>query len=1057
MWFLKTVLCIRIPVLVLCFLLSHVAAMAGDAKPVKMFLLGGQSNMEGCGRSSELPDAYKKHPTHVKIWDNRENLWKALGTDSTAIARNELFGPEIAFTHRLAKVWPGYRIAIVKVAAGGTKLHTQWVPGKGMYRRFMAVQAKAVQDLEQSNTKYEIAGMLWMQGESDSETTEMASAYEENLKALITDVRKQTKQAKLPFVMGRISSSLLKKTPWVFDHAKIVQKAQERVASQDDHTFIINTDNLSTLKDNTHFDTQSQLTLGNKMADIMIKALRKNAEDAEATVFPGAAENTPSLAQYFSWINNTNEGSTEAHTMANLEFFNWLHDEFGMILDIYAFDAGNIDGPRYYGSMETEKFKGQFPNGFDPLYKKAKAMGTRLGVWLGPDGFGDTPEAEQARIDMLVKLCRDYEFALFKIDAVCGQLRPEKQDAFIRALTACRQYSPDLILLNHRLKLGKAEPYATTFLWGGAETYIDVHMANWRCTGSHNRVQALSRGLVPDLKRLTEDHGVCISSCVDYWDDDLVLQAFNRSLILAPEIYANPWFLRDDEYPKLARIYNLHRRYRNILVEGITLPETQYGPKAVSRGNDRTRLITLRNLTWEPVTYEVSLDASIGLDAQRKVTVLQLHPTEKVLGHFAQGTTVPVEVLPFRSCLVLATADPLQEITVAGCDYQVVRDVAGKAGVVRLLGRPGTTAKVTLNTGVRRFGKARINGKNTSSLLNGKSVKVTFPGKPVKENWHRHIGTPTECSLPTDAEALYETTIFAANNDPLEMRSINRSGPSSIPQVRKARQMFLDQEMIATRGIWDRFLFDDDLATVYNFSREFRIEGERVMRLDLGRRTCVTSLQFVLPEDQEIRNGRVREDHWAEVSTNLETWHRAQFVQLTHDVQMTIASDQPIRFIRTNFVPSKVAEIMAKAADTTLDRSAWRCSYLFRPYGEQPAIKAWSYAFTLNEVSDGAYLCIALEGIHGNEGAYTALRVGDKIVGAPTRATSYPSNVWEYPVPRRDSHYTYFIPVTPDMVGKPLEAIVLGMDPGHLSFKPEVWITAYAPPFVSQELVLSVK
>ena len=34
--------------------------------------------------------------------------------------------------------------------------------------------------------------------------------------------------------------------------------------------------------------------------------------------------------------------------------------------------------------------------------------------------------------------------------------------------------SPDLILLNHRLKLGKGLPHATTFLWGGAETYIDV-------------------------------------------------------------------------------------------------------------------------------------------------------------------------------------------------------------------------------------------------------------------------------------------------------------------------------------------------------------------------------------------------------------------------------------------------------------------------------------------------------------------------------------------------------------------------------------------------------
>ncbi len=1047
---LKKVSPMALRMLAVCVLLSGATALAEGTKSVKLFLLGGQSNMEGCGKSSELPDTFQASPANVRIWDNKKGLWVTLGTDSTAIARNGLFGPEVAFAHRLAKIWPDHMIGIVKTAAGGTKLHTQWLPGKWMYQRFILNLNKALRDLEASNTDYEIAGMLWMQGESDSETTEMANAYQDNLKSLIADVRKQTKQASLPLVMGRISSSLLKKTPWVFDHARIVQQAQETVAARDDRVFIVNTDELSTLKDNTHFDTQAQLTLGDAMADLMINALQKN-------VFPGAAENTPSLAQYFSWINNTNEGSTEAHTMANLDFFEWLHDEYGMVLDIYAFDAGNIDGPRYYGSTQTDKFKTQFPNGFDPLYRKAKAMGTRLGIWLGPDGFGDTPEAEQARIDMLTTLCRDYEFALFKIDAVCGQLRPEKQDAFIRALTACRQYSPDLILLNHRLKLGKAEPHATTFLWGGAETYIDVHMANWRRTGTHNRVQALARGLVPELKRLTEDHGVCISSCVDYWDDDLVLQAFNRCLILAPEIYANPWFLRDDEFPKLARLYNLHRRYRDILVTGVTLPEEQYGPKAVSRGDSSTRLITLRNLTWEPVSYQVALDASIGLNTEEQVTVLQLHPTEKVLGRFTPGAAVPVEVLPFRSCLILTTAAPLQEIAVQGCDYQVVRDVPGKDGVVRLLGHPGSTVQVSLNPGKRTFTQANIQGKNANTLLKGKSVRVSFPGTPLNDPWHRHLGTPVECPVPADAEALYETTVFAADNGPLEMRSLRRSGPSRVHQVTKARRMFLDQDMIVTRGIRDQYLFDDDPDTVYNLGRRLGIEHERSIRLDLGHATRVDSLEFVLPTDEEVSNGRVTERHVVEVSADLETWTRAGFVQLSNNVQITVPSIRPIRYLRTNFVPGKLVEIHAQAQSKPLNRSGWRCSFLFRPYATQPALKAWSHSFTLNEAPQGAYLCIALEGTHGKEGAYAALRVGDTIVGAPTRATSYPSNAWEYPVPRRDSHYTYFIPVTEEMVGEAMEAIVLGMDPEHLDFKPEVWLTAYAPPLASQDLVLGVQ
>lgn len=49
-------------------------------------------------------------------------------------------------------------------------------------------------------------------------------------------------------------------------------------------------------------------------------------------VFPGAHERTPALSEYASWINNTNEGPTEEQVLVNLDFFKWLHDEYGMVL-----------------------------------------------------------------------------------------------------------------------------------------------------------------------------------------------------------------------------------------------------------------------------------------------------------------------------------------------------------------------------------------------------------------------------------------------------------------------------------------------------------------------------------------------------------------------------------------------------------------------------------------------------------------------------------------------------------------------------------------------------
>ena len=48
----------------------------------------------------------------------------------------------------------------------------------------------------------------------------------------------------------------------------------------------------------------------------------------------GADEKTPSRAQYFSWINNTNEGATEEQTLINLDYFKWLHDTYGMEIRI---------------------------------------------------------------------------------------------------------------------------------------------------------------------------------------------------------------------------------------------------------------------------------------------------------------------------------------------------------------------------------------------------------------------------------------------------------------------------------------------------------------------------------------------------------------------------------------------------------------------------------------------------------------------------------------------------------------------------------------------------
>jgi hypothetical protein len=779
-------------------------------------------------------------------------------------------------------------------------------------------------------------------------------------------------------------------------------------------------------------------------------------DSGEKKVYPGADERTPSYSQYFSWINNTNEGSTEEQTMVNLDFFKWLRDEYGMVLDIYVISAGAIDKAGRYGKMDSDAFRRQFPNGFGPIYEKAKTMGTRLGTWGGPDGFGNTPEEEQARIDMMVELCRDYEFILLKFDGVVGGLRPEKQDAFVRMMTECRNYSPDLILLNHRLKLGKGLPHATTYLLGGAETYIDVHMTNEQ-TAPHHRAGAISREVVPDLVRLTEDHGVCISSCLNYWEDDLILQAFNRNLILAPQIYANPWFLRDDEYPKLARIFNLARKYRDILVDGMVLPKESYGEKAVSRGDDRTRLLTLRNLSWNPIVCKVKLDEEIGLSAGTDVELHQYHPTERIIGTFKKGDVVDVEVLPFRSCLLMATSKQT-EFGIKGCDYEVVRDMPGKPVIVKLLGMPGEKRNIELVAGNRKFKSAQISGRRFDGLIKGKSEVISFPGAPLKEKYHRKLGDLTPCDLPADAEALYEATCFSADNNALEVRALKRSGPSQVPQVQKAREAFLKQELFIERGLWDKNLFDGDDETAFYVARRVGVAPlyGGSLRIDFGEEISLDKLIVRVGSEHALQPFKYDETIWAYVSSDLENWTATQLAA-GKEIVMNFHTKTKQRYVRFDGTPDKIVEIEGYLGGEKLDRSKWRASNLFACYWRVRPRKAWQHSFTLGQIPKGSYLAIALNGEHGVEGAYAAIRVNGQPIGAPDRSLSFPSNAWEYPPWRSSSNYTYYVPLSEDMKGAKIDAVVLGMQNGSDNFKPEVWITVYPAPFSERLLTLTTE
>ena len=754
----------------------------------------------------------------------------------------------------------------------------------------------------------------------------------------------------------------------------------------------------------------------------------------------GADERTPSRPQYFSWINNTNEGATEEQTLINLDYFKWLHDTYGMELRIYAWDAGNLDGASgtYGDPSSTPKLVKQYPRGYRPLAEKAAEFGCSMGVWGGADGFGDTPKSEKARYDLIVGLCRDLGFMLFKFDTVCGALREEKRQTFKNMIDECRKYVPDLIVLNHRNNLGEAEICATTFLWGGVETYIDVHIRNHR-TGSHHRACTLERGLVPGMKRLTEDHGVCISSCLDYFEDDLIIQAFARSLILAPEIYGNPWLLRDDEQARLARIYNLHAKYRDILVDGMVLPES-YGSNAVARGSGVTRLITLNNTDWTASKVKLNLTGEIGLtESGKRYVVKTLHPYESYAGTFAYGESAEITVEPFRAALILVEEEELFEshdFVLTNCEYETVYGAGAVPAKALIYRGSGETITAIGNCAVSADG---LTGDSTVHA-------------PVS------LGEMTETEYPANAEMLYEATAFRADTDSLEAQSGKRSGETKILEVRRARDAFFGQETYRFRGPEASAMFDGNPDTY--FDGESRTFGTRLnggcLRVDLGAAYPVNRVEITcfaidtpireVPVQQIPDEGTVSADlaDWkalklTEVRTDCETVQAPVVMDSVHNIRyfsgslktaVYEASGEDVRYIRLPEPMDRIYAFRVFDADGNEIRPENpAANNMLSVYTESDGRNAKRCTVRIpDDAPDGSYIAAAINGKHGAEGVYCAAEADGCPIGFADRASGYPVNNWEYIVGRSDSGYTYYLPVTAELRGRELTVTALFRD-----------------------------
>lgn len=228
------------------------AALCSIPTKVRVFILAGQSNMEGQavvdldgpdynqGRGTLealLADPMKSDMVqHLRQpngkWLVRDDVWVRYQREGQPLLKGPLslgfsvygdqhhFGPELQFGHEVGTYFKE-PVLLIKAAWGGKSLYRDFRPpssgGKvGEYYRLMVAQvhdALANLDKEFPSLKgrgYELAGFVWYHGWNDGvEPKTAVPEYEQNLVNLIKDVRREFNTPKLPVVIGEITG------PWV--------------------------------------------------------------------------------------------------------------------------------------------------------------------------------------------------------------------------------------------------------------------------------------------------------------------------------------------------------------------------------------------------------------------------------------------------------------------------------------------------------------------------------------------------------------------------------------------------------------------------------------------------------------------------------------------------------------------------------------------------------------------------------------------------------------------------------------------------------------------------
>ena len=276
---------------------------------VRLFYLGGQSNMDGYGFTEDLPnylnkefkDVYIFHgnPAPDKTINGGKGFWKRLtpghGVDFSSTNKScklsNRFGVELSFAQKIKKYYPKDIILIVKYSKSGTSIDGKAAREFGSWDTNLILKKRINQynhclktienalhsaNFSKNFKKEEIifSGILWMQGESDSLEKDIAEKYYKNLKRLMKLIRVAFKTDNLPIVLGKISDSLHNKKDKVWAYGDIVQSAQEKFVRKDKNSAIVRDTKHYKYSDLYHYNSSGYIDLGERFADTLYKLIK---------------------------------------------------------------------------------------------------------------------------------------------------------------------------------------------------------------------------------------------------------------------------------------------------------------------------------------------------------------------------------------------------------------------------------------------------------------------------------------------------------------------------------------------------------------------------------------------------------------------------------------------------------------------------------------------------------------------------------------------------------------------------------------------------------------